>query len=277
VGQIPFGPPTVTGKSLLIYLVEGDSGVLNAFDTSLAARRWSRRAPRGWSSSRPHVWRGAVLAGDEGGELDALAVEDGAVLWARHLDGVIRGIGNPEGCRVRGPAPAMTRLVLFAGFSAALVYLSRASLTTPRSHGFYRFLAWESIVALAVLNFRSFGQWFGDPLGLRQLVSWVLLFGSIVPAAWGAQALRTRGRPRSGREDGKLFEFEKTTQLVTTGPFTYVRHPLYSSLLLLAWGVFFKRPTVPPRPWKSVRVTPSFPQAAARARCARWSSQFAVR
>jgi protein-S-isoprenylcysteine O-methyltransferase Ste14 len=138
----------------------------------------------------------------------------------------------------------MTRLVLFAGFSAALAYLSRASLTTPRSHGFYRFLAWESIVALAVLNFRSFGQWFGDPLGLRQLVSWVLLFGSIVPAAWGAQALRTRGRPRSGREDGKLFEFEKTTQLVTTGPFTYVRHPLYSSLLLLAWGVFFKRPTV---------------------------------
>ncbi len=43
---------------------------------------------------RPHLWRGAVLAGDEGGELDALAVEDGAVLWARHLDGVIRGIGH---------------------------------------------------------------------------------------------------------------------------------------------------------------------------------------
>jgi len=137
----------------------------------------------------------------------------------------------------------MTRLVLFAGFSAALVYLSRGSLRAPRSHGFYRLIAWELILALAVLNFRSFGQWFGDPLGLRQLVSWVLLFGSIVPAVWGAQALRTRGGPRAGREDRQLFEFEKTTQLVTTGPFTYVRHPLYSSLLLLAWGVFFKRPT----------------------------------
>jgi hypothetical protein len=35
-----------------------------------------------------------VLAGDESGELDALAIGDGSVLWARHLDGVIRGIGS---------------------------------------------------------------------------------------------------------------------------------------------------------------------------------------
>ena len=40
-----------------------------------------------------------------------------------------------------------------------------------------------------------------------------------------------------------LLCFEKTTQLVTTGAFKYIRHPLYSSLLLLAWGVFFKRPS----------------------------------
>jgi protein-S-isoprenylcysteine O-methyltransferase Ste14 len=135
------------------------------------------------------------------------------------------------------------RLILFAGVSAALAYLSRASLTAPRSHGFYRFLAWEAMLALVLLNFRGLGQWFGDPLGARQLVSWVLLFGSIVPAVWGAHALRTRGVPRSGREDRQLFAFEKTTHLVTTGPFKYVRHPLYCSLLLLAWGVFFKRPS----------------------------------
>jgi outer membrane protein assembly factor BamB len=94
LGQIPSGPPTVAGESIVLYSVEGDSGVLNAFDASLATRRWSRRAPRGWSSPRPYLWRGSVLAGDEGGELDALAVEDGAVLWARQLDGVIRGIGQ---------------------------------------------------------------------------------------------------------------------------------------------------------------------------------------
>ena len=36
--------------------------------------------------------------------------------------------------------------------------------------------------------------------------------------------------------------FEKTTSLVTTGIYHYIRHPLYSSLLLLTWGVFFKSP-----------------------------------
>jgi protein-S-isoprenylcysteine O-methyltransferase Ste14 len=30
---------------------------------------------------------------------------------------------------------------------------------------------------------------------------------------------------------------------VTVGAFRYIRHPLYSSLLFLAWGVFFKHPS----------------------------------
>lgn len=137
----------------------------------------------------------------------------------------------------------MSRLLVFVGASAVLAYVSRASLTSPRAHGFYRLLAWEFILASAFLNFRSFGQWFGDALCLRQLVSWVLLFGSFVPAVWGAQLLRAHGRPRAARDDRQLFEWEKTTQLVTAGPFKYVRHPLYSSLLMLAWGVFFKRPS----------------------------------
>jgi eukaryotic-like serine/threonine-protein kinase len=93
LGQMPFGPPTTAGESLLVYSVEGESLVLNAFDLSLAARRWTRRAPRGWSTPRPYLWRGAVLAGDEDGGLAALAVEDGAVVWARQLDGAVRGIG----------------------------------------------------------------------------------------------------------------------------------------------------------------------------------------
>ena len=38
----------------------------------------------------------------------------------------------------------------------------------------------------------------------------------------------------------QLLAFEKTSTLVTTGIYRYIRHPLYSSLLLLAWGVFFK-------------------------------------
>jgi protein-S-isoprenylcysteine O-methyltransferase Ste14 len=57
--------------------------------------------------------------------------------------------------------------------------------------------------------------------------------------------LRALGRPDTQRrEDVPLIGFEKTTKLVTSGVFNYIRHPLYSSLFLLAWGVFFKNPSL---------------------------------
>jgi protein-S-isoprenylcysteine O-methyltransferase Ste14 len=132
----------------------------------------------------------------------------------------------------------MLRVIIFIILSAALAYVSRASLKATRSHGFYRFFAWECILALLVLNFISFQQWFGDPLSMRQLISWVLLIGCMVPAVYGASLLRTKGKLDARRShDAPLIWIEKTTQLVTTGVFKYIRHPLYSSLLLLAGGV----------------------------------------
>ncbi len=139
----------------------------------------------------------------------------------------------------------MLRAIIFAILSAALAYISRASLKVPRSHGFYRFFAWECILGLFFLNFISVQQWFGDPFSARQLISWFLLIACIVPAVLGVQLLRTRGEPDARpREDAPLVWIEKTTQLVTTGVFKYIRHPLYSSLLLLAWGVFLKHPSL---------------------------------
>ena len=137
------------------------------------------------------------------------------------------------------------RLVFFVGASLVLAYVSKASLSQSGSHGFYRFFAWEFILALVLLNFRGLAQWFGDPFCLRQLASWFLLIVSIVPVAWGTHLLRTHGRPKAVGDERQLFDFEKTTQLVTAGVYKYVRHPLYSSLLLLTWGVFFKRPSWP--------------------------------
>ena len=136
----------------------------------------------------------------------------------------------------------MLKLAAFAGLSAALVYISRTSLRAPRSHGFYRFFAWEFIVALFLLNV---DVWFRDPLSWHQLASWFCLSVSIVPFALGVRSLTTQGKPLKHREDdSQLLAFEKTSTLVTTGIYHYIRHPLYCSLLLLAWGLFFKTPTV---------------------------------
>ena len=97
----------------------------------------------------------------------------------------------------------MPKLILFLALSAGLAYVSRASLTIPRSHGFYRFFAVESILALILLNFESLQQWFGDPFSIRQLVSWPLLVASAVLAVLGLRLLRTLGRPEDQERGGE--------------------------------------------------------------------------
>ncbi len=140
----------------------------------------------------------------------------------------------------------MIRVLIFVVVTAALAWVSRAPLVLPRSHGFPRFFAWECIVALLLLNVVSVRQWFGAPLSPRQLASWILLFGSIVLVAPAGLQLLKHGKPSAERpHDPSLFAFEKTTRLVTTGFYRYIRHPLYGSLLLLTWGVLFKRPALP--------------------------------
>jgi protein-S-isoprenylcysteine O-methyltransferase Ste14 len=134
----------------------------------------------------------------------------------------------------------MLKLLVFVLTSAVFVYVSRASLRDPRSHGFYRFFAWEAVLALTLLNL---DRWFHDPLTWHQLVSWPLLMASLFLVIHGVQLLKHSGRQDPRRDDAPMLEFEKTTALVTAGAYRYIRHPLYSSLLFLTWGVFFKNPT----------------------------------
>jgi protein-S-isoprenylcysteine O-methyltransferase Ste14 len=134
----------------------------------------------------------------------------------------------------------VTKLVLLLGGSGFLLYLSRASLRAPRSHGFYRFFAWESILALFLLNVTA---WFRDPLSPAQLISWFLLVVSGILIADAVYMLHRYGRLDSKRQDVPLVGIEKTTSIVVEGVYRYIRHPMYSSLLFLAWGIFFKNPT----------------------------------
>lgn len=137
----------------------------------------------------------------------------------------------------------MYKIIIFAILSVGIVYISRSSLRAPRSHGFYRFFAWEIILALFLLNIEV---WFLDPLSWHQLISWFLLFISLIPLTFGIRSLVARGKPVQQREgEPQLLAFEKTSTLVTTGIYRYIRHPLYSSLLFLTWGVFFKAPAGP--------------------------------
>jgi protein-S-isoprenylcysteine O-methyltransferase Ste14 len=135
----------------------------------------------------------------------------------------------------------MIRAALFVGLSVPIVWISRRSLLHPRSHGFSRFFAFEAIVALMLVNLP---YWFADPFGPLQLVAWLLLGVSVVFVVWGFLLLRRLGGFRPADEALPAFEWENTGQLVTSGVYHYVRHPMYSSLLFLTWGAVLKSVTI---------------------------------
>ena len=126
----------------------------------------------------------------------------------------------------------------FVVLSAVLVYVSRGALRQPDSHGFYRFFAWECILALVLLNLPVWGH---DRLAPHQLLSWALLIGSVWLPIHAVRLLKRLGKPTPERADAALYAFEKTSALVTSGAFRYIRHPMYTALMLLAWGAFFKQ------------------------------------
>jgi len=113
---------------------------------------------------------------------------------------------------------------------ALSVFSWEFSIKARRFHGVYRFFSFESIVILILLNWRF---WFLEPFSWNQIVSWILLVGSIPLAVEGFRLLRVVGKPEG--------QFENTSQLVTVGVYRYIRHPLYGSLILVGLGVFFKQ------------------------------------
>jgi len=135
----------------------------------------------------------------------------------------------------------MIKLVVFVVTSMVIVFISWRSLPKPRSHGFYRFFAFELLLILILINI---DYWLEDPLSIHQLISWFLLFVSLILAIHGFYLLWVMGKPKGGEEETSNLAFENTTQLVTIGAYKYIRHPLYASLLLLGWGIFFKYPTL---------------------------------
>jgi protein-S-isoprenylcysteine O-methyltransferase Ste14 len=141
----------------------------------------------------------------------------------------------------------IARGVVFAILSIGVVAFSWRSLQNRRSHGFYRLFAFESILVLLVLNI---DRWFSDPFSVAHIASWLLLLLSLVPAFDGFYLLIMAGKPSGQRDGSPNYGFENTTRLVTRRSYRFIRHPLYCSLLLLAWGIFLKDITL----WTGIAV-----------------------
>lgn len=133
--------------------------------------------------------------------------------------------------------PQVIKIISFVLGTGVILWVSWPSLRKPWSRGFYRTFVFESILVMFLLAVDS---WFVDPLNLRQIISWILLIVSAVMIVEGVRMFYTRGKISRERRDPTLVGIEKTTELVTTGIYRFIRHPFYSSLLFFAWGIFLK-------------------------------------
>jgi len=132
-------------------------------------------------------------------------------------------------------------LVLIVG-AGVVIFLSRHALLHPGSHGFYRFFVLLAILGLIVINLPC---WLTGEYTLQRLFATSLLFVSLFLVLAGVWQLWRQGRPGAERDDPSLLGFEATQHLVTTGVYAWIRHPMYASLLFLAWGVLLKQPSLP--------------------------------
>lgn len=136
---------------------------------------------------------------------------------------------------------SLKNIIIFCLASTVIAAFSWRSLHNPKCHGFYRFFAFEIILFLILINFPF---WFLPASSPALMISWILLTVSILFVVLGFIQLRHVGGHRPREDAPENYSFENTTNLVTTGIYKYIRHPMYSSLLLLAWGAYLKHVSV---------------------------------
>ncbi len=134
----------------------------------------------------------------------------------------------------------MIEVVVFVAGSAGILAMSWRALRVSNAHGRLRFLAFECVLALVLVEAR---RWFVRPLAPRQLVSWLLLASSAWLALHAFDLLHRLGRPDAAHGRSTDLGFERTSVLVASGAYRWIRHPLYASVLLAAWGAFCKGPS----------------------------------
>jgi len=128
-------------------------------------------------------------------------------------------------------------LIAFGILRVIIIAFSWHVLFNVKAHGFYRFLAWECMAWLAVNNYK---YWFDNAFSVYQIISWLLLLYASFLIIVGVILMKTKGKADTSREDNSLYAFERTTELIETGLYKYIRHPLYGSLVFLTWGIYFK-------------------------------------
>jgi hypothetical protein len=87
----PGGISSFVDNLLVPFL--GDETLAASIDLPLKKMLWPAEASEEWTSARPYLWRGMIIAGNRR-ELVALRPADGARQWSHRFREVVRGIGT---------------------------------------------------------------------------------------------------------------------------------------------------------------------------------------
>lgn len=127
---------------------------------------------------------------------------------------------------------------LLLAATAALSLVSWRSIINPACHGFYRYFG---ILCIFVLLYRNIAFWFTAMYSPLQLLSWSLLFLALWMVLHSLYLLKNQGGERESEKPKENFAFENTQTIVQSGIFAFIRHPMYTSLGLLATGIMLKQ------------------------------------
>ena len=129
------------------------------------------------------------------------------------------------------------KIIFFCILSLPLLFLSWRTLFSLKNHGVYRFVVWECILWITIQNHRYL---IVEKFDLQQLTSSALMIVSLIYVISAVWTMRKKGKANRQRGDETLFGFEKTTVMIESGIFRHIRHPMYSSLLFLVWGLLLR-------------------------------------
>lgn len=122
-------------------------------------------------------------------------------------------------------------VIITAGTIFVLLVSWLISLKYRNYHGIARFFIFESIFLLIYFDLP---YWFRRFHSLHQILSSIIMTFALVLAVVTIYQFLKRGKPKGN--------FENTTILIQQGLYKWIRHPMYGSLLLFAFGLYLKRP-----------------------------------
>jgi len=97
-GGIVESYPDIKDEFLFVYATVGNSstGAALTLSDEFESVVWSRTSAEHWTSRKPELWKGVLVAGNCQGDLVGYRIRDGEPQWHAHVDGCVDGLAHDD-------------------------------------------------------------------------------------------------------------------------------------------------------------------------------------